>query len=680
MGRSAQCPRVHQVTPHPALRAAAGIVAVVAVLSAAPGCTTRYVSIREVPDSPLVERLQLASRSGPKASPRTRLLVRRLGLEPQLEGDQSDLLTSLQKAISAEPTADKVYAFAELAYLEGKRLEHRDPAAALDLFGASVVQSYAYLFDRRFGPQLNPYDPQFRGACDLYNGALEDALRIARQRDILVPGKTHTIDSCSQNCLVTVVCRGDWQPDDFERFEFVSEYSIEGVRNRHRTFGLGVPLIAVRKTHPERASQEKFYPPGVTFPVTAFLRVMPDAPGAPVGAPHRALLELHDPLVSGDLMVGGLRIPLESDLTTPLAYFLNQGTLSPLATMGLLRPDDSQKLRGLYMAERYDPRKAPVILVHGLWSDPTTWTEMYNELRSYPELRDQCQFWFYFYPSGQPFWISAAQFRGDLAMMRDTLDPERRVAALDQIVLVGHSMGGLVSKLQTLDSGDDFWRTASRAAFPEIKAPTDVREGLARIFYFQPNPSVRRVITLGTPHSGSEFANSTTRYFGNKLIALPRLWVDGQQALFRENPDAFASDSAVRVNTSIDSLAPDSPFLPVMLSKRRPPAVRHHNIVGVVELPPGGPVPPDGTDGVVTYRSAHLEDADSELAVAADHLGVHRHPLAVLEVRRILLEHLAEMRANPPVRQQFQFASPPESSGAANFSVLPASASGPAGP
>jgi hypothetical protein len=31
--------------------------------------------------------------------------------------------------------------------------------------------------------------------------------------------------------------------------------------------------------------------------------------------------------------------------------------------------------------------------------------------------------------------------------------------------------------------------------------------------------------------------------------------------------------------------------------------------------------------------------------VPADHMNVHRHPLAVLEVRRILLEHLHDLQA-----------------------------------
>ena len=113
------------------------------------------------------------------------------------------------------------------------------------------------------------------------------------------------------------------------------------------------------------------------------------------------------------------------------------------------------------MLEPYDPNRIPVLMVHGLWSSPTTWMDMFNDLRSFPEIRERYQFWFYLYPSGQPFWISATQLRNDLVTMRDAFDRPRRDKSLDNMVLVGHSMGGLVSRMQTIDSGDEFWRIVS---------------------------------------------------------------------------------------------------------------------------------------------------------------------------------------------------------------------------
>jgi pimeloyl-ACP methyl ester carboxylesterase len=303
----------------------------------------------------------------------------------------------------------------------------------------------------------------------------------------------------------------------------------------------------------------------------------------------------------------------------------------------------------MYMLEPYDPGKIPVLLVHGLWSSPLTWMEMFNDLRSFPEIRDQYQFWFYLYPTGQPFWISAAQLRADLIQALEIVDPEHRSPALQQMVLIGHSMGGLVSRLQAFDSGEDYWRILSDRSFGELQTDPETRERLARTVFFTPNPAIRRVITIGTPHRGSEFANDYTRWLGRKLITLPEMMVRISEKLARDNPGVFRDTAMLTINTSIDSLAPDSPIFPVMLNSQRAPWTRFHNIVGV--LPHQGLVgriAGEG-DGVVSFASAHLDDVTSEIVIPADHLTVHRHPQAILEVRRILLDHraaaLAEMRS-----------------------------------
>src|SRR5262249_36280200 len=140
--------------------------------------------------------------------------------------------------------------------------------------------------------------------------------------------------------------------------------------------------------------------------------------------PH-FVLELYDPLERQSISVAGRDVPLESDLSTPLAYFLDlpQFQDSQISTVGLFKPGEMKKLQGLYMLEPYDPTKMPVVMVHGLWSSPVTWMEMYNDLRSDPAVREHYQFWFYLYPTGQPFWFSGTQMREDLATMRRTLDP-----------------------------------------------------------------------------------------------------------------------------------------------------------------------------------------------------------------------------------------------------------------
>ena len=635
-------------------------LAIVLFLAAAAlsGCASpQWVTLRSVPRNPLGDELQLTSWSGPQPTPRTMQLLRVYNLTDALQGDSRTLLENLQRITEREPSADKVYAMSELAYLSARKIEKQDKAKALDLYGAAVLHAYAFLFDDRLAATRNCYDPQFRGACDLYNGALESALRLSCDRGELRPGTTKTIHTAAGTWDITCVLRGGvWQPDDFDHFEFVSDYEMKGLKNHYQSHGLGVPLIVVRRSYKGEPEAARYYPPGLSFPVTAFLR--------PVSGPNQAgrnqgLLELCDPLEINDTRVGRLLVPLESDLTTPLAYFLSKVPMESLATVGLFQPeqlliphgDQQTMIKGLYMVQPYEPGKIPVVFIHGMWSSPMTWMEMFNDLRSSPDIRRHYQFWFYLYPTGQPFWLSAAQLRRDLAEMRQVLDPQHREPALDQMVLVGHSMGGLVARLQTLESGQDYWKLASRIPWEQVKAEPEVRQKLGETFYFHPNPSIRRVVTIATPHGGSTFSNQTTQYLLDKLIRLP---ADDRQcpaaALPRQPRDALPGIALEDRERASTRLSPKSPILAVMQASPRAPWVKYNNIIG--EIPQSWWLQHtlgDHTDGVVSVESARSPDAEPAVIVPEFHMTVHCHPLAVMEVRRILQEHLDELRGHPVV-------------------------------
>ena len=312
-------------------------------------------------------------------------------------------------------------------------------------------------------------------------------------------------------------------------------------------------MIAVRKSHEGEGPIEKFYPEGLSFPVTALLRVTSPTIVQSQDSQHRhpCVLELHDPLDSTDIDLNARKVPLQSDLSTPLAYFLDNKKFrehtNSNSNMGLFGWQPTEKMRGVFMLEPYDPNRIPVVMVHGLWSSPLTWMPMFNDLRSFHELRKNYQFWFYQYPTGQPFWISATQMRSDLFELRRTLDPDLVHPLLDEMVLVGHSMGGLVSRMQTLESGEEFWRILSDEPFDKVKGDEVERQRLAASLFFHPNNAIKRVVTIGTPHRGSNYSNDYTRWVGRKLIKLPSSITDIGSSLVRQNPDLFRNTELVKI-------------------------------------------------------------------------------------------------------------------------------------
>ncbi len=664
-------------TPHAASTLLIGLVLLLAA-----GCVggSEWVKVRDTPRNPLAGTLDLLSPRGPKPTDRTMQLLRRYDLESDLKGDRAALLARLEDIQRREPDREHEYAMAEVAYITATQAEKIHHQRALQFYGTALIHAYRYLFQpeetaergRPGSLAINPYDPQFRGASDLYNQSLEGLLRLVQKEGELRPGMSRTVTTANTTCSLEVTVHSTgWHPDDIDRLEFVSDYKIQGLQNHYHTYGLGVPLIAVHRSHAGQDPAEHFYPPNVCFPLTAFLRVESplqshrrgaefETAAAGTATPHitdptapHFVLELYDPLDRKSIEVADRGVPLEADLSTPLAYFLNQPQFRDrdLSTAGLFHPGDAKKLQGLYMLEPFDPKKMPVVMVHGLWSSPVTWMEMYNDLRSDPLVRENYQFWFYLYPTGQPFWISATQMREDLATMRREVDPSRQDPALDEMVLVGHSMGGLIAKLQTVESSDAFWHTMSDHPFAELKADPDTVRALATTFYFRPNPSVRRVVTLGTPHRGSPIANDITRWAGSKLISLPHKMLERRDQLLAQNAHFFRANAPIDIKTSIDSLSPDSPLLPTLLTASPGPWVTYHNVVGR-EPKPGWSskyIVGEG-DGVVALTSSRLDNApqvESQIVVPAAHSNVHRHPQSILEVRRVLFEQLAELQNFP---------------------------------
>lgn len=290
---------------------------------------------------------------------------------------------------------------------------------------------------------------------------------------------------------------------------------------------------------------------------------------------------------------------------------------------------------GLALPRAYERGKVPVVFVHGLWASPWSWHRMIEDLEADPELKRGFQFWTFGYSTGDPIAYSAYLLRKNLSEVREKLDPGKADPALDRMVLVGHSMGGLLSKMIVVDSGDRLWRLVSPRPVTELMGEATDRTILHDGLIFGPRKEVSRVVYIATPHRGSHFDEGLIEEVGTRLIRLPDPLRAAHTRLLAKNPSRFFTpEFREGLPTSIEELQWDSPLLVSLSGLTHSPALKMHSIIAVR---PGSP-PDHRTDGLVRFESAHIGGVASERVVSAGHL-CQEHADVISEVRRILHEH-----------------------------------------
>jgi pimeloyl-ACP methyl ester carboxylesterase len=421
-----------------------------------------------------------------------------------------------------------------------------------------------------------------------------------------------------------------WKPQDFDLIP-ADELDVRGrfVVPRIIREGAGAPLVAVRSPQAPELRQP-FVPPRIYFAVTAVAHF----------SRRRCDIEFLDPLSVEHISVDNRSLPSAADFTAPLALGLSREHPEKVAVPALLDP---QKFAGkvrLIQVQPYDPKKIPVLFVHGLQSTPVTWVPMLNRFWTDPVVRRNYQVWVFNYPSGYPVLYSALLLRRQLNAL-DKAFPDHR-----PIVLVGHSMGGILSRLMITDSGGDkLWRyffaksPAQTNLSPESKAL--VREALI----FKPQRDVARVIFISTPHRGSVIAQGPIGRIASSLIHKPlefvRLSPEIMQAsVVQADPGVMKLN---RLPNSIDTLSPNDAFVKIMNRLPLAKGVPYHSIIG----DRGRGNTPNSSDGVVPYWSSHVGGAKSEKIVPSAH-GANQDPHGIAEVIRILKKHsdqISEHRA-----------------------------------
>jgi pimeloyl-ACP methyl ester carboxylesterase len=481
-------------------------------------------------------------------------------------------------------------------------------AAAWDLVGADLAS-------RNLG------DPFMAG---LYDSACARFTEHIYRSDQFGPqqfqanGKTYQLQS------PTNVQKGGWNPGYFQKVKVSGEVKAHLVKPSVRLPGVGGTLIGIRRPADPKTERNSFAPAnGYYIPVTASL----DFQDTKENKAASVRWQLNDPTDREFVSIRGKVRPLAADFSAPLNFYpkVNQFWLGLL---GFLNADRFHEQTGLYLLEPYRDDRIPVVLVHGLLSIAEMWAPIINELREDPVIRKNYQFWVFYYPTGDPVPVSSLYLREDLAKA------ERLYRPKNGIVLVGHSMGGLLSRAQATDSGRALWDASFGKNAERLYLKVGLDNLVKKSLVFRHDPNIQRIVFMNTPHRGSQLAVGLIGRMAIRFVHLPAALVRAVTDAVGEIVVGWEGDRAL-APTSIHGLSPKSPYLLAM--EKLPIHAPHHSIIG----DRGRRNTPDSTDGIVPYWSSHLVSAESELIVPGDH-GSFRLPQSIAELRRILREHVAK--------------------------------------
>lgn len=490
-----------------------------------------------------------------------------------------------------------------------------DPACVDEFYVASVVSWSAY---QQACALSESRGPSGASELELHRRCLARLIHEGHALGRLDPAAGLTIVKAGKSRMVPCRFHGfAWQPEDFQEWLVVGSYSHRSISRSITSPGVGVPLVIVHNSSPSEQASD-FLLSASSFGATAVLQ------------PDGSALDLYNPLCETACCLGSEKFPLARDLTASVVYGLHAHAQSSLE--GFLRPGDPHDAAKLYFLEPYQPGKIPLVLVHGLLSNPDTWADIYNELLAHPELMERYQVWAFRYSTGAPFVRSASELRSFLNRVQTRFDPDGCNGALRSTVLVGHSMGGLISRLMVSSSGEEVWDSIANLPLERVATNEPTRATLAERLYFDPSPLVQRVVFIATPHRGSGLAGRAIGKVAETLITQND---PAYEQLKQDNVGGFKESVTRRLPTSIDLLNPEEPFLGTIQRLRFSRRVHLHSIIGT-GVPP---LMPGGSDGVVTVESAHLEGVESEAQVAATHTGILRDPQTVEELIRILRVH-----------------------------------------
>jgi pimeloyl-ACP methyl ester carboxylesterase len=558
-------------------------------------------------------------------------ILERAALSQRFQYEPQVVIAELNSGLGKPDERDRLFALSELSFAYAQNSGDRP------YYLASAAYAYAFLFPPNATNEPGEYDPRLHLAVDLYDRGIALGLATKDGKQVDLSARQFSLPFGSLTLASP--------PDGFTyagyhltNFVSLSDMKVRGLRNTYRVAGIGAALSAGVERSPGNPA-DRWIPPSSKVPMTAFVRFDDPRLAMSDGRLH-GTVELYDQDRTETIEVGKYTVPLAADPSAALAYRLEGAPIWDFELAGFRRGDfplvangNAGDLNGLFMLHPYHPNMIPVVFVHGTASSPARWAEMANELLGDPAIASRYQLWFFIYNSGNPIALSAMRLRESLQSAKKDIDPDNKDPALNDMVVIGHSQGGLLTKLTVVDSGNLFWQNVTKVPFDQAPLDPETRDLAARAMFVKPLPFVKEVIFIATPHRGSYMASNPIVKFGNKFINLPGgLAKSAIQLGNLREPSLLGTPFTLP--TALDNMDASNPFIKTLAALPIAPGVHAHSIIPVKGT---GPVE-EGNDGVVEYKSAHIDGVESELVVRSGH-STQATPETIEEVRRILYEH-----------------------------------------
>jgi len=601
------------------------------------GCATP-VGVRRLDSKEANRKLTESVLAGENLSAPTLQVLNRSGLTEMYRDKPADAIAALHSGMPTVGRPDRLFALAELSFLHASR--SKDRAHYL----AAAVYAYAFLFPPDAAGAPDAFDPRLRTAVDLYNQGVSEGFTDAGSGEVLLEAGTCKLPFGE---LVVHIDPAELRWGPFRMVDFVAadQFAVRGLHNDYRWPGIGSALVAgLKHVKGEREAAYTRVPSSLKMAATALLQ-LDDVEAGLLSGRIEGVLSLFTTQEGTSVSINGRTVPLEYRPSTALAYTLDGSEIYALELKALFSGDlailkKSPRFKdNVFLMGPYRPGRIPLVLVHGTASSPARWAQLLNEIINDRELYNRYQIWMFTYNTGNPVLYSAGILARGLRGVVGELDPEGQDPALRKMVIVGHSQGGMLTKLTAVDSGTRFWESTFTVPLEQLDVSAETRELLQRSLFFEPLPFVHRVVFIATPHRGSYRAGDRIADLLRKLISLPFAILTPLQEVVDRSPEAIAKRGiGNEVPRSTDNMNPNSGFVRLYSSIPIAPGIIAHSIIAV-----DNPEDPqkEWSDGVVAYSSAHIDGVASELIVHSGH-STQETPQTIEEVRRILLENLKE--------------------------------------